>query len=93
LPPSRSAGPCSLVAGAPISTPGLNDAALFRGIEYAGGIRRLELSGSKLAVMDFVVRAGGGPVPVPEPSSLALLLLAVPMMLRRRRRKARALDE
>lgn len=73
---------------APISTPGLNDAALFRGIEYAGGIRRLELSGSNLAAMDFVVQTGGGTMPVPEPSALALLLLAAPLVMWRRTRRA-----
>jgi hypothetical protein len=73
----------ALDALAPISTPGLNDASRFRGIEYAGGIRRLELSGSNLAAMDFVVRAGGAPVPVPEPKAWALLLLAVPLVRRR----------
>jgi hypothetical protein len=72
---------------APISTPGVNDASLFRGIEYAGGIRRLELSGSNLAAMDFVVRAGSGPVPVPEPTAWALLLLALPVVMVRRGRR------
>lgn len=72
---------------APISTPGVNDAALFRGIEYAGGIRRLELSGSNLAATDFVVREAA--VAVPEPHTVALLLLAaLPLWLRARVRRA-----
>jgi hypothetical protein len=75
----------ALDAQAPISTPGVQDAALFRGIEYAGGIRRLELSGSNLAATDFVVREAV--VAVPEPRAVALVFLAVlPLLARGRRR-------
>jgi hypothetical protein len=72
---------------APISTPGVQDAALFRGIEFAGGIHRIEMSGSNLSATDFLVIEADAPSSVPEPKAMLLLLAAAPLLFRRRLRR------
>ncbi|MGV3710378.1 MAG: PEP-CTERM sorting domain-containing protein [Gemmatimonas sp.] len=61
-----------LFAEAPISTPDHDNDGAFRGIEYAGGIKTLQLQGTYILTDNLFVSADPTSV-VPEPSTYALL--------------------
>jgi hypothetical protein len=83
-------GQWNLAIEAPISTPSGYNQFAFRGVEYAGGITRLVLSGGYLLTKDLRATSAAAPVPVPEPETLALLAMGgfVMALVPRRRRTA-----
>ena len=79
-------GEWNLAIEAPINTPGGTNQLEFRGVEYAGGITRLQLSGGHLVTRDLQVTTEAAAVP--EPETLALLALGgLTMALTPRRRR------
>jgi hypothetical protein len=71
-------GGWNLAIEAPINTPGATNELAFRGVEYAGGITRLQLSGGHLVTRDL--QATSYATAVPEPAALVLLVIGTLLM-------------
>jgi hypothetical protein len=71
-------GGWNLAIEAPINTPGATNELAFRGVEYAGGITRLQLSGGHLVTRDL--QATSYAAAVPEPATLVLLVIGTLVM-------------